>query len=82
MYCVKQSLKGSTKVAAYGRWLLSRGKYQYKIKIWEHSVWLLKTGWLLNKGDREHRFDCKELFMQKLFIVSRRRLRSVFWRSR
>jgi len=40
------------KVAALGRWLLSGGAYQYKIKVWEHSVWLLKTGWLLNKGDR------------------------------
>jgi len=40
------------KVAAYGRWLLSGGEYQYKIKVWEHSVWLLKTGWLLTKDDR------------------------------
>jgi len=37
------------KVAAYGRWLLNRGEYQYKIKVWEHSVWLLKrqVGWLI-----------------------------------
>jgi len=40
------------KVAALGRWLLSGGEYQYKIKVWEHSVWLLKTGWLLKKSDR------------------------------
>jgi len=26
------------------------GEYQYK--VWEHSVWLLKTNWLLNKGNR------------------------------
>jgi len=40
------------KVAAKGRWLLNRGEYQYKINVWEHFVWLLKTGWLLNRGDR------------------------------
>ena len=34
------------KVAAEGRWLLSSGEYQYKINVWEHSVWLH------NKGDR------------------------------
>ena len=39
------------KVAASGWWLLSGGEYQYKIKVWEHSVWLLLTGCLLNKGD-------------------------------
>jgi len=39
------------KVAAFGRWLFIEGEYQYKIKIWEHLVWLLKTGWLLKKGD-------------------------------
>jgi len=44
--------KEAQKVAAYGRWLLSAGDYQYKIKVWAHFVWLLKTGWLLNKGDR------------------------------
>ena len=49
---VKQPHKGITKVAAKGRWLLNRGKYQYKCNIWEHFVWLLKTGWLLNRGDR------------------------------
>ena len=32
------------KVAASGRWLLTRGEYQYKFNIWEHFVWLLKTG--------------------------------------
>ena len=37
------------------------GEYQYKIKVWEHSVWLLKIGWLLKKGDREHRFDCRSI---------------------
>jgi len=46
------------KVAAYDRWLLNGGEYQYKINIWEHFDWLLKTGWLLNRGDRQHRFDC------------------------
>jgi len=40
------------KVAAYGRWLLSGGEYQYKIYVWERSVLVLKTGWLLNKGER------------------------------
>jgi len=40
------------KVAAQGRWLLNRGEYQYKINIWEHFDWLLKTGGLLNRGDR------------------------------
>jgi len=40
------------KVAALGKWLFIKGEYQYKIKVWEHLVWLLKTGWLLNKGDR------------------------------
>jgi len=44
--------KEAQKVAAYGRWLLIEGEDQYKIKVWEHSVWLLKTGWLLNKGER------------------------------
>jgi len=37
------------KVAALGRWLLSGGEYQNQ--VWEHSVWLFKTGWLVNKGD-------------------------------
>jgi len=40
------------KVAAKGRWLLNRGEYQYKISVWEHFVWLLKTGGLLNGDDR------------------------------
>jgi len=31
--CVKQPLKGSKKVAAYGKWLLSAGEYQYKLKF-------------------------------------------------
>jgi len=39
------------KVAALRQWLLSGGEYQYKIKVWEHFVWLLDTGWLLNNGD-------------------------------
>jgi len=55
--CTVKSVLGShtmeaQKVAAYGRWLLHRGEYQYKINIWEHFDWLLKTGWLLNRGDR------------------------------
>jgi len=33
-------------------WLLSGGEYQYKIIVWELSVRLLKTDWLLNKSDR------------------------------
>jgi len=37
------------KAAAYGRWLLIGGEYQNKIKVWEHSVWLFKTVWLLLK---------------------------------
>jgi len=40
------------KVAAEGRWLLNKGEYQYEINVWEHFVWLLKTGWLLKRGDR------------------------------
>ena len=40
------------KLATYGRWLHSGGEYQYKIKVWEKSLWLLRTGWLFNKGDR------------------------------
>ena len=32
------------KMAALGRWLLNRGEYQYKFNIWEHFVWLLRTG--------------------------------------
>jgi len=40
------------KMASYGKWLFNGGEYQNKIKVWEHSVWLLKTGWLLNRGDR------------------------------
>ena len=55
MYTVKPVLNSHTreaqKVAAKGRWLLNRVEYQYKINIWEHFVWLLKTGWLLNRGD-------------------------------
>jgi len=39
------------KVAAYGRWLLNRGEYQHKVKVWEHFVLLLKTCWLINIGD-------------------------------
>jgi len=34
-------------VADQGKWLLNELEYQYKIKIWEHSVWLPKTGVLL-----------------------------------
>jgi len=37
------------KVAALGRWLLNRGEYQYKFNIWEHFVWLLKTGCCLRE---------------------------------
>ena len=50
--CVRQPQREAQKAAAYGRWLLNRGEYQYKINIWEHFDWLLKTGWLLNRGDR------------------------------
>jgi len=35
------------KVAAKGRSLLTGGKYQYKIKVWEHSVWLQQVGCLI-----------------------------------
>jgi len=56
MYTVIPVLNSHTreaqKVAAYGRWLLNRGEHQYKINIWEHFDWLLKTGWLLNRGYR------------------------------
>ena len=45
------------KVAAYGRWLLNRGEYQYKFNIWEHFVCLLKTGWCLIEVTT-NRFDC------------------------
>jgi len=45
--CVKQPPKGSTKSGCLE--LLLSG-YQYKVQVWEHSVSLLKTGWLLNKG--------------------------------
>jgi len=31
-------------MAAKGRWLLNRGENKYKFNIWEHFVWLLKTG--------------------------------------
>ena len=45
---VKPALSSHTrkaqKVAAYSRWLLNRGEYQYKFNVWEHFVWLLKTG--------------------------------------
>ena len=40
------------KMPSEGRWLFNGGKYQNKIKIWEHIVWLLKTSWLLKRGDR------------------------------
>jgi len=39
------------KVAASGKWLLSGGEYQYRNMVREHSVWLLKTGWLPNRGN-------------------------------
>ena len=44
--CLNKIVMGSTVKPVIG------GKYQYKIKVWEYSVWLLKTGRLLNKGDR------------------------------
>jgi len=34
------------------KWLLSGGEYQYKLNIWEHFIWLIKTGWLLKRGYR------------------------------
>jgi len=54
-YTVKPVLSShqweAQKVAAYGRWLLNGGEHQYKIKVWKQIVWLLKTGWLLNRDD-------------------------------
>jgi len=49
--CVKQPPKGSTTSGCL-RQVAARDEYQYKVKVWEHSVWLLKTGWLLNRCDR------------------------------
>jgi len=50
--CVKQPHKGSTKSGCLRQVAANRGEYQYKMNVWEHFVWLLKTGWLLNRGDR------------------------------
>ena len=47
-----------------GGCLIEVSEYHYKINIWEHFDWLLKTGWLLNRGDHQHRFDCMQVISQ------------------
>ena len=38
------------------------GEYQYKIKVKEQYVWLLKTGWLLNRECRTKTFWSQFMF--------------------
>jgi len=81
--CVNQPPREAQKMASQGRWLFKGGKYQNKIKIWEHIAWLLKTGWLPNKGDRLNRFDCilfKTFFLQLIYshVVLQDQLSDVF----
>jgi len=45
-YTVKPVLNSYTREAQ------KVAEYQYNINIWEHFDWLLKIGWLLNRGDR------------------------------
>jgi len=56
---VKQPHKGSTKSGRLRQVAANRGEYQYKFNIWEHLVWLLKTGCCLievttNTGSTVH----------------------------
>ena len=58
-YVVQSNLYLTASQGKHKEWLLKAGgcltgggEYQYKINVWEHLVWLLQTGWLLNRGDR------------------------------